>query len=453
MPGSRRLLLLASVSLIACGEPTPPSSIFLIVVDTLRADRVAGDSETRQPTPNLDRLAALGTVFTNAHASASWTVPSMGALLTSRHPTQLRLVERSDGRLEHAEHPHRAQLAYEPPAQVTMLAEALRDAGLHTAAFVDQPGLSSSGFLRGFEERFLPNPRNRIRRYSDEQELPRHNWPRSMQHSHRIDRALVGSFRRWLAKGKHRPVFAWIHLLTPHRPYLSRPRGEAQAANASPAELYDAEVRAADALVGEILDAIEDSVGLTSAHIAFTSDHGEGFDEHGIDEHGNSMHYELLHVPLILASPALPRGTHSERLISSLDLMPTLLELAGVTTMPEGLEGRSFAGAGREPDPERTVYSEGVLYGETQRSLISQGYKLIESSSGLELFDTTRDPEERVDLADREPERTRELHDEMRALHERLLRDAEALGGEPVSLSDPEQRATRDALRALGYLE
>ena len=87
--GAGRCLLLPWTALVvtACGTPEPPN-VVLIVIDTLRADRVGALGNPRKFTPAIDAVAARGTVFKRAYAQSSWTNASVASLLTSRYQSQ-----------------------------------------------------------------------------------------------------------------------------------------------------------------------------------------------------------------------------------------------------------------------------------------------------------------------------------------------------------------------------
>src|SRR5262245_23163083 len=79
---------LAALLLAGCGkEGAPPRNLLILCVDTLRADELGAYGREPSATPALDRLAAASVVFERAHAAASWTLPSVGALFTSAYPS------------------------------------------------------------------------------------------------------------------------------------------------------------------------------------------------------------------------------------------------------------------------------------------------------------------------------------------------------------------------------
>jgi arylsulfatase A-like enzyme len=434
---------------------------FLIVVDTLRADRLSCYGGRQGLTPNIDELAARGVLFTNAHAAASWTVPSMGAMLTSVYPTRLGLVEQPAVRGTSFEwRTKRDQRGFAPPPEVRTLAEILRESGLHTAAFVNQPGLNSfGGFLQGFVDWFGPADIHSVKRHDPNVALPEQEWPQYLMYARRIDNLLIKEFDRWLESNAEPGIFVWLHLLTPHDPYLEFPRpAGAPPPPESLSEQYDDEIRVADQMVGDIMRIIETRIGFERAKIVFTSDHGEGFGEHGMNEHGHTLHREVTHVPLIVVSSDLPAGRVVETRVPSVDILPTFLEFVGIELpQPNQFEGSSLLAAIEADAEDRAIYSEGMLYGSTERSLVDNGYKLMFDEQGerYALYDLSADPGETNDLSAKYKDRTNQMKTKLNALHDRL--EAEYLASQPDggsdALSDEDRKAMEDSLRILGYSE
>jgi arylsulfatase A-like enzyme len=434
---------------------------FLIVMDTLRPDRLSCYGSTRGLTPDIDELAARGVLFTNAHAAASWTVPSMGTMLTSVYPTQLGLVEQPASRGTSFEwRTKRDQLGFTPPPQVRTLAEILRDSGLRTAAFVNQPGLNSfDGFLQGFVDWFWPADIHRVKRHDPNIALPEQEWPEYLMYAHRIDNLLIKAFDRWLELTADAGIFVWLHLLTPHEPYLEYPRpAGAPPPPESLSDQYDEEIRVADRMVGDIIRIIEKRVGFDRAKIIFTSDHGEGFGEHGMKEHGHTLHREVTHVPLIVVSSDLPAGRVVETRVPSVDILPTFLDFVGIDLpLPNQLEGTSLLSVIEGNANDRPIYSEGMLYGSTERSLVDDGYKLMFDEQGDRyfLYDLSNDPGETIDLSAMQEDRTNRMKIALNELHSRLK--ATYLAWQPEGgrddLSEEDRKVMENSLRALGYSE
>jgi arylsulfatase A-like enzyme len=451
VPG-RVLLLVAVACLIACdsgANRAGPRSLFLIVVDTLRADRISGRYAEAPATPHVDALADRGVSFQNAHAVASWTLPSMAAMLLSRWPRELGMVERADdprwrGRAREQRRLHRMRIGPEAGS----LATRLRAAGYATAAFVNQPMLAPRrGFDRGFDRWMQAVDDGRIVRRAELGPALRQGWG-SLHRAFHNDSLLVDAFAAWLRSlDADTPVFAWIHLLTPHKPYGPPERFAPDAESPGPQALYDAEVRAVDALVGRAVAAIDATRGGGASAIVLTSDHGEAFGEHGEFEHGNTLHAEVMRVPLILAAPgAVPRGEAIDAVVCTLDVAPTLLELAGLGT-PAVMRGDSLLPMLSGAAAQRAFVAEGMLYGASERVWIEGGWKLLvdEAEAAPALYAVHDDREE-----------TRDRFEEEAARAHRMLGRLEShlAAGPPGRgpAGGPDGRGL-DALRALGYTE
>jgi arylsulfatase A-like enzyme len=203
---------------------------------------------------------------------------------------------------------------------------------------------------------------------------------------------------------------------------------------------------------------IEKRIGFDRAKIIFTSDHGEGFGEHGMNEHGHTLHREVTHVPLIVVSSDLPAGRVVNTRVPSVDILPTFLEFAGIDlAVPSQLEGTSLLPAIKTNANDRLIYSEGMLYGSTERSLVADGYKLMFDEQGdrYALYDLSEDSAETVDLSEIEEGRTRRMKDMLNELHSRLK--ADYLAWQPKDgrdrLSEEDRKAMEESLRVLGYSE
>ncbi|HMB71849.1 MAG TPA: sulfatase, partial [bacterium] len=300
------IAVMVAVALLSAGcaapgdappDADPPQAVILIVVDTLRPDHLSCYGYDRHRTANVDRLAAAGVLFGNAQAAASWTIPSMGSMLTSRYPTQLGMIE-TPGEPDHrfAWRDVRTMHSYAIPDEALTLAEVFRDAGWTTAAFVNQPGLNAKeGFQQGFDDWFYPVTAGEIGRYDPATPLEEKRWSPFLTNAALLDAGLAQEFDKWMAAHEGRPVFAWLHFLTPHTPYIPVPQYLPEGVtpqSATHQDAYDAEIRFLDDVIGHVLNVIEARVGLDSSLVVFTSDHGEAFGEHGMVGHGHSLHGE-----------------------------------------------------------------------------------------------------------------------------------------------------------------
>ena len=458
---ARVWLALALVLCAGCGERVaplaPPRGIVLIVLDTLRADGLSAYGNPRATSPAIDALAARGVLFDTAVSHASWTLPSFIGLLSGRYPSRAVF---SDGALR------------------TSLMDALRAAGWRTAAFTEGGYVSRHfGIDRGFE--VFHEEEGKTRLVLDE---------KPTQGSGSIERTFDAAIE-WLRQPRSEPFFLMVHTYEIHFPYRRRdyaadlPSGKlgptyeertrllirkgaitvGDEERAYARALYDGGVHTADAQVGRLLRALDEAGLAGGTAVVLTSDHGEdlgGRDPRALGEHGHQLYDELLHVPLIVFHPGADWPSRRiETQVRLVDVMPTLLEFAGVEP-PLGLAGSSLVPVlrGKEKDP-RIAYSElrRSPWNEHPRAAVRDGhYKLIANllprAAGwpeVEFYDLSRDPGERENLVGIQSEA-------LDALAARLEQERGALrseGGLEVPSEQEMPAELRKRLEALGYVE
>jgi tetratricopeptide (TPR) repeat protein len=254
-----------------------------------------------------------------------------------------------------------------------------------------------------------------------------------------VDRAL-----EWLARPRPGPFFAWVHLFDPHAPYEAPEPFRKRHAGS----LYDGEVAYADAQVGRIVSWL-DTRGLRGRTlVVVTSDHGEGLGEHGEDEHMLFVYDSTLKVPLVLSWPGrLPAGERVRGQFRSVDLLATLLDLAGVPSPPTSGASRAAALRAGGRIPANESYAES-LYAQLHfgyapvRALRGDGWKLIDVPRP-ELYRLVEDPHETRNLVDeRSP-----VAAAMRASLRRFDRDQDSVPEIPQV-----DEAAAERLAALGYV-
>ena len=412
-------------------------NIIIYLVDTLRADRLGAYGHDRDVSPNIDRFAAGATLFENARAQSSWTLPAVASIFTGLWPPAHGVVGTED------------KLS---PDAIT-LAEHLRSAGYATSAIVANGFPSSTwGLDQGFEDHL--------------------KLPDGQRESHQVLERTIS----WLeSRDRGRPFFLYLHTLDPHNPYLPaeefRKRFAADAdevyrailANPKrtrwePTErivsqlfsLYDALIAQNDDSFGLTLDYLEKENLFEDSLIVFVADHGEEFFEHGSWTHGANLFGETLNVPLIIKLPGQTEARRIAGVAQQIDLLPTLLEVLEID--PPELEGRSLLRAA-SGDPEargpRPIFSHTSKYARETRSVIDGPWKSIErlEEDGVVnwLLEWESDPQEHTDRKADHPIRTEVLR---RLIASRLEQDR-SLATEEAVLDDEERRD----LRALGYIE
>ena len=393
----RFILLFLVLSLCAAagcgGGPSAPPNILFISVDTLRRDHLGCYGYEKSTSPHIDRIAGNGLLFENCVSTSSWTLPSHTSMLTGLYPSFHRLQD--DGN----------RLA----GDVTTVAEQLQDAGYQTMAVTAHVYVSSEfGLDRGFH------------RFDDS--LIRGGAENPIA-SDVVDRAL--DLFRTIPPG---PWFAFVHFFDPHwdyappppfdtkfidpaydgpidgtlesmLPFLKGDRRMPAADLARAVALYDGEIAFVDAQIGRLIERLEETGRMENTLIVLTGDHGEEFQDHGRLGHGKSLFREQLGVPIILSGhDAFPAGGRSDRLVSLVDLAPTLLELAGALPA-ERFQGVSLAGAKEESG--RSVFGESIRFGNEMRTVRDDRYKMIHYLQGdhRQFYDMENDPGERRPLS------------------------------------------------------
>ncbi len=395
-------------------EPRRPArpNVLLVTVDTLRADRLGAYGATFGATPSLDRLATRGVRFATAIAHAPLTAPSHASILTGLLPPR---------------HGVRENGAFVLPAGLPTLAERFAAEGYRTAAFVSGFPLDHRfGLGRGFVH------------YDDQ--LPHGSDPRRAPYVERPGDATTEAARRWI-RGAGGSWCAWIHYFDPHAPY----EAPTLVAARFPGHPYEAEIAFVDASLGDLLDELETrEPGRTL--VLVTADHGEGLGDHGEATHGVFLYDSTLRVPFLLAGPGVDAGRVVETVARGVDVLPTLLDLAGLPPLPASdgrslrpaIEGRAMADA---PTYSESLFASLNLGWAPLHSWRTRSLKLI-AAPVPELFDLASDPHEEHDLAATRPESVTELE---RPLHAALAAPAP----DAASTQSPD---AAERLRALGYL-
>ena len=405
--GLRRLALGAALLLAAPPAPSPPRpSILLITVDTLRPDAlgwVAGRNET----PALDALAREGFALPAVVSPVPLTLPAHTSLLTGLIPR--RHGVRDNGQV----------LGPSPPT----LAEHLRRQGYATAAFVSgYPLRALFGLDRGFD------------RYDDTLPVGAEGW------LERPAPDTTAAALAWL-RGAPRPFFLWVHYYDPHDPYTP-PRAFWRP---GPRGAYDGEVGYVDHAIGLL------RAGLPQADrdrllTVFTADHGEGLGEHAEQGHGFFVYDTTVVVPAVFHFPGRVAPSRSAFPARLLDLMPTLLDLAGLPPLA-GTDGVSLLPllSGRRM-PAEPAYVETrqpwFTYGWSPLAAVRYGGWKYVAAPRPELFDLEQDPGETRNRAAETPTRAAE----MAAL---LARFEQRPGAAAERSGDPQ---VLESLRALGYV-
>ena len=348
-------------------------SVLLVTLDTTRADRLGCYGNEEIQTPNLDRLAAEGVIFSQALASSPTTLPSHASILTGLYPYH---------------HGARVNGVFRLDESADTLAEVLSAEGYATAAMVSAFVLDRRyGLAQGFDT------------YDDD--MSGEPEPDPFRYEERMAPRTTARAVEWLRAAADGPFFLWVHYFDPHAAYLPpSPYAEQYKDN-----LYDGEIALVDHELGRLLDVVEE-LGLTGRTlVVVVGDHGESVGWRWEAAHGHLVYDTTVQVPLLMrCGDRLGGGVHLTRRVTQVDLMPTILSLLGVTG-PEGMDGVDLTAA---TDVERAVFVENVQalmeYGWAPQAAVYDGkYKYIYGPNP-ELYDLSADPLETEDLHASQPQ-------------------------------------------------
>ena len=354
--------------------PVPESfrrdwNFLLLTIDTVRYDHTSFGGYERDTTPELAKLVERSVSFSFAQAPSAGTMASIPAIMTSKFfHSGIALGPNRRGK---------------PPLtkpENLLLSEALESAGYATGALLTHYYFNEWGLDQGFD--------------TYDNSLGRKNNPKVVSADRLTDRALA-----WIGSNAGRKWFLWAHYIDPHGHYVEHP-GEVSYGS-SEKDLYDGELHFTDKHVGRLIRELSRIPGIAeNTIIIITSDHGDGFNEHGFTSHAKALYFELLHVPLIVYVPSIPPRVVPGP-VTPLDIFPTVLDLAGVDRSRLRFEGESlipqlFYGADAR---DRVVFAE-TDYPKPQRAAISDRFKLIRKLQDdlYELYDLERDPREQRNL-------------------------------------------------------
>jgi len=412
------------------GRTEEARNVLVISLDGTRADHLGCYGYERPTSPAIDAVAAQGVRFECCNAQASWSYPSLVSMMTAEFPSVMWADQPiGEARRWHVEN-------------ALTLAAVLKLGAFYTGA-VTEGGQTApeSGLHQGFDTYRVTPPQSLEETFND---------------------AVA-----WLKEHASDRFFLFVQTYEACPPYRAGPfiapgAGATEAAIAA----YDSSIAHADMLVGGLMEAL-DALGLRDRTlVVITSAHGQEFDAaggevgsawEGMGHFGHTLRQSVLRVPLIMRAPGLiPAGKVIESPVACADLMPTVLGLLGFA-LPEAL--RECAGADLSPlilledvqPPQRAIFSEATGWGPGQKALLVGRRKLVYTpvpwsrmsarerrarnpwrlkpdalgrlftGEKVRLYDIESDPEEKHNLAARDPATTAQL---MTAMQDLLRRNA-----------------------------
>lgn len=469
--------------LVTTRDPKTRPNVLVYMIDTLRADHASLYGYKRDTTPFLKKLGGSGVVFDDCQAQATWTKPSIASLLTSLYSYTHAIFQDYDT----------------IPKGAATLAEQLRGAGYVTANITASPWAGRiTGLQRGFDYVM---------------EFPVIQRHRSDAADRGTDSAAVNKVVfPWLDQHRDEPFFLYVHTTDPHAPYRPPPGFEEKFANPADTPEFNREyaalrdkgqygggtvvsregckrngvdpdkfiTRAIDRYDGEILfndHNLELLAGklkqlgvLDNTLIVVVSDHGEEFWDHGWTAHGHSLYQELAHCVFLMWNPKLlPNARRVAEPVQLVDVMPTVLDLAGVKA-PDIVQGQSLAplAKGQAFHRRTPVISSRYQHPHakpngyvpenriTTFAVIEPGWKLIYRDKGrevglnrVELYDRRADRTETRNVAEAHPQEVERIMDELSKWVDAQKQIRGVLGKGARSILDQQ---TLDQLRSLGYI-
>jgi arylsulfatase A-like enzyme len=415
-------------------------NVVFVVIDTLRADRLGCYGHDRPTSRFLDSLAAGGIRFARVEAGSSWTKCSMASLWTGMDPTRTGVLRFSQAL----------------PEQALLPAEILRDAGFTTAGIYRNGWVAGNfGFAQGFDDYLRPGTGRDPSRFER----------RPGAHLIGTDESVTRSALAFLDSSGHERFLLYLHYMDVHQ-YAFDGTAAEEGFGTTYRDNYDSALHWVDRNVGALLEGLEQRDLLRRTIVVVTSDHGEGFSEHGVEGHARTLHTEVTRVPWLISLPfQLPSPVVVEPRVRNVDVWPTLLDVLGLPGLPDA-DGRSlvpeieaaFEGRQAAESPPALSYLDqnwgqperlpaplvSIRHGE--RALIFQ--PRAEPDAALEVYEVDSDPGEQENLAAEGrplPEWAGEL--------ERRAR--ESVARQPPWGEAPEveiDELNRAQLRALGYV-
>lgn len=439
--------LLAVLGLLpGCGgRRADRPNVILVVVDALRRDHLSAFGYERT-SPRLDALAREGVLFDQAVSTSSQTVPVVTSLLTGLYPSETSVQYYGKKSSFDGNRPW-SEVGPYVDSSLPMLAETLGGIGYQTSAVVANPWLRGEfGFDQGFDHYVALDCGD------------------SCDGKDVVEEALA-----WLEKKPSvRPFFLYLHFMDVHNPY--RKPGITQGIYVTEAgidryengprpdvtptdleymkALYDEGILYVDRQLGSFLDALDRFSPPDRTLVVVTADHGDEFTEHGGLGHGTTLYQELVGSFLLLHYPSHLPAKRIHTPVSSVDFVPTVLELIDGRT-PDEVSGKSLltlmGSEERDLEAVRLLFSElGPI-----KSVRRGEWKLIldVETGERELYHLPTDPGEMRNLASMNP---KVAHDLMRSLSRFV---ASARGPAPARTERPIDKELRERLRSLGYVE
>ena len=386
-------------------------NIIFVALDTLRADHLGCYGYNRPTTPNIDKLAERGVIFQNMIAENNVTQSSFVTMMTGRNPIAHGVVNMKPQKIN---------------SKLIQLSQILKRNGYTTAAIDNNhrcTGTVNNWFKRGYDHYADPGIKRQIHFLATAED---------------VNKLAI----QWLKKHHKEKFFLFLHYWDPHFPYVPpQPWDRKYTQNVEAQNnqqdlksvmreplyswfhkwskgisnpeyvrgLYDGEISYLDFHIGQLTEQLDKFGLLDNSLIVLVGDHGESLGEHNIyfDHHG--LYEPTVRVPLIMCAPdKLPKNTSVHGLCQHADILPTILNVAGIKYSPaRELDGKSLVplirGKAKQIHPFVTSCEANW---QLKRSLRTTKWKFIKSlekdvygNPKFELYHLEHDPKEMHNVA------------------------------------------------------
>jgi len=316
-----------------CKRELKNYNIVVILIDTLRSDRLDAYGYEKVTAPFLTELSKKSMLFENCFAASSWTAPSTASIFTSLYPFQhsvlMGLLAQVNAKKEYPD-----LKINRIPDEIETMPEVFKNAGYSTFAISDNDNIcEKQGFHQGFDKMIHNSYKG-----GEKMNAELFSWKEEIQNS--------------------KKYFLYLHYMDPHAPYHARKPWYKKPDNRKrvPLVAYESEISYVDSLIKKAYDAFGWDKNTV---IVITADHGEGLWDHGRQGHGHSLYREEIQVPLIIHVPDNFNGIKVRENVTSLDILPTLRDTIGLpkSDIDEGLSLLPLAGGNIDDFKDRYIYS------------------------------------------------------------------------------------------------
>ena len=417
-------------------------NIIVISLDEVRPDHLSCYGYQKINTPAIDQVAKEGVKFETCISSADFTPIAMGSVITGKYPNKHGMRD--------------------PYSYITgpSIAEILKKNGYKTAGFVGNGLLSKKhGFAEGFD---FWNETSKETSWLEIQYPGAESEEMFYEGNYWVE-----EFFKWLKENYQEKFFIWGHLYETHEgsAYSLIKKGLIKEGELSEFNYYDAKIKMADEkLIGRLLDTLNKLSIADNTTLVIMSDHGTNLGEHPVKDipwrkkgtrypQHTTMYDHDLKVTMIIKGEGLPKGRAIKGMIRSIDLIPTLLELTGISVEQCDFDGNSLL-----PIIERGEAKGGEVYSEdlfesrgkgALQSLRTENFKFIRNLTlGTEgYYDLNNDPLEQNNLIEKiNMEKLIGLRKKLNVFLRTQVASSKAI-------SQKEKEVINQRLRALGYIE